>query len=123
MTRNFFITNLWLWKCSMDEKDEVQMPVNLDELRQSEWSQEFETLMRNRMLMGYFRYGKLGAKNKVAYDRINSARRRLDLYEKTGNTEHLVDVANLMLCEFVEGIHPNKHFSSIDDGEHTSVKK
>lgn len=94
---------------------------SIDNLKKSEWSEEFETLMRNRLIMGAIRYGKLGASNKPQYDRISSMILRLKNYQETRNTEFLVDVANLCLCEFVEGIHPNKHFNAIDDGEH--VKK
>ena len=53
--------------------------------------------------------------------RIGSIVKRLMSYQETGNTELLVDVANLCLCEFVEGKHPNKHFRAVDDGEHVTV--
>lgn len=89
----------------------------LAERRETEWSPSFEKLMRNRLIMGSYRYGLLHAP-KPKWDRIASIRRRLDRYEQTGNTEHLVDVANLCLLEYEEGLHPNKHFSSSDDGEH-----
>lgn len=87
----------------------------LDQLERSQWSHDFERLMRNRMIMGALRYGVLGAPGKPQYDRIPSIIKRLKLYERDGNTEHLVDAANLCLCEFVEGTHPLKHFGSVDD--------
>lgn len=91
----------------------------LGKLAQSEWSYEFEELMRNRLIMGVFRYGyKLGAKGKPQFDRIGSAIRHLKQYRDTGNLEHLVDAANLCLVEFVEGKHPNQHFNAVDDGDH-----
>lgn len=95
----------------------------IDELRQTEWSSHFENLMRNRLIMGALRYGRLHEKNKSEYDRIESMIKRLQAYKKSGNTEYLMDVANLDLCEFEEGKHPNKHFHSIDDGEHTNTKE
>ena len=94
----------------------------LEELERTEWCSDFEQKCRNRMIMGALRYGRLRAKGKPQYDRIASARKRLDIYEATGNDEHLVDVANLCRLEYVEGTHPLKHFSSVDDGEHTEVK-
>lgn len=96
----------------------------LDELKISEWDTEFEGHMRARLIQGAFRYGLLRKKGKdVIYDRVGSAIRRLGKYKDTGNLECLVDVANMMLLEFVEGVHPKRHWHSIDDGEHTGRTK
>lgn len=70
--------------------------------------------------MGYFRYGPMG--KKPGYDNIGSVKKRIELYEQTGNLEHLVDIANLAMVEFVEGQHPNRHFSASDDGIHVEKK-
>jgi len=91
-------------------------------LKLSEWSEAFETFMRNRLIMGALRYGKLRSPEKPEWDRIPLIRRQLNLYEKTGNKEHLVDIANLCLVEFVECNHTNEHLSSSDDGEHVTIK-
>ena len=91
-------------------------------LQQTEWSPEFEQLMRNRLIMGALRYGLLHDKNKPTYDRMASIKKRADKYAETGNLEFLVDMANLCLLEFEEGQHPKKHFHAIDDGEHVSCK-
>ena len=88
---------------------------DLEELRKSEWSEEFERLCRNRMVMGAFRYGRLGAPCKPQWDRVTAVRRHMDAYEADGNLEHLVDVANMVMLEFVEGRHPRRHFRSMDD--------
>lgn len=101
------------------------LPEKEDPLRWSgsEWSHEFERLCRNRMFLGGCRYGKLGAEGKPQWDRLSDIKRRLSLYEQTGNLELLVDAANLCQCEFVEGDHPDRHFASDDDGEvHTKTK-
>ena len=96
--------------------------VTLSELFNSEWSDEFERYMRNRLVFGAFRYGRLGDSNKLQWDRIGAARERLAEYEKTGNLEFLVDIANFMLLEFVEGKHPNRHFESTEDTEKVRSK-
>jgi hypothetical protein len=88
----------------------------------SEWSPEFERLMRNRLLMGAFRYGRLNAQGKPDYDRIEAAIRLLKDYQRTGNQEDLVDASNCCLLEFEEGSHPLKHFGARDDGEHIKEK-
>lgn len=95
-------------------------PVNgfIGDLRRSEWCNEFECHMRDRMVMGAIRYGCLGMPGKHQYDRVAEVKKRIQKYETSGNTEFLVDVANMALVEFVEGNHPNKHFKAIDDGEH-----
>ena len=91
---------------------------SLAELRESEWSPEFEKLMRNRLLVGRFRYGKIDRTHSTNYDRIGSALKRLHTYRETGNLEYLVDAANLCLMEYEHSDHPNKHFDAADDGEH-----
>lgn len=95
--------------------------VTLRELEQSQWCDEFEQLMRNRLIMGALRYGRLGAAGKPRFDSIASAEKRLKLYRETGNLEHLVDVANLCLVEFVEGTHPLRHFTAADDQHHATT--
>lgn len=94
---------------------------NRDSLLCSEWSSDFEQLMRNRLLMGRFRYGRMDRTDQRNYDRIGSAISRLEKYKETGNQEFLVDSANLCLMEFEHGSHPNKHFDAIDDGEHVEL--
>jgi hypothetical protein len=95
----------------------------LDQLKQTEWSPEFERLMRNRLLMGRFRYGAMNNPAKGDYNCMASAVRRITNYIKTGNLENLIDVANLMLVEFVRPKHPDAHFAATDDGEHVEKRK
>lgn len=102
---------------------EPQKPrFTLQYLIETQWSNEFEQLMRNRLLMGALRYGLLQEPNKPHYDHLKSIIKRAHLYGQTGNDELLVDIANLALVEYVEGIHPNKHFESHDDTEHCKIK-
>jgi hypothetical protein len=84
----------------------------------TEWSPVFEKLMRKRLLCGRHRYGKMNDPAKGEYDCIGSAIDRLRRYQITGNLEHLVDVANLMLVEFEHSNHPNRHFDATDDAIH-----
>ena len=122
---NTFLKNLWRWKCGMDEVSSIsETPqYSIENLKQSEWSKRFEKLMRNRLIFGAYRYGLMNAPGKVQYSRVESMKKRLEIYQKTGNKELLVDVANLSLLEFEECNHQNAHFSSIDDGEHVKIKK
>ncbi len=97
----------------------------LERRRLSEWSPVFYQLMRNRLVMGSFRYQPFEEKRRIPwnYDTAEEAIKRIRLYQEGGNTEHLVDAANMCLLEFEFGEHPAKHFESIDDGEHAQVKE
>lgn len=95
----------------------MDLPVTklrLSDLEVTEWSPHFERLMRNRLIQGALRYGRLHARGKPNYDRVAGARKRLDQYQRAGNLECLVDVANMALLEFEEGRHPNRHWGDIN---------
>lgn len=121
VSRDRFTRNAWRRLAGLPESDEL--PPTLAELRQTEWSQAFEALMRNRLILGAFRYGRLGGQFKPQYDRTQAILLRTAQYAATGNLELLVDVANLAMLEFVEGRHPRKHFRASDDGAHVEVVK
>lgn len=114
MTLQYFLFNAWRWKCGLPEKESTLLP-SLDELKTTEWDAYFEQLMRNRLIMGAIRYGRMRAKGKPQYDRVQSMIKRLNNYHETGNKEILVDVANLCLMEFIECNHPNAHFNATDE--------
>jgi hypothetical protein len=121
--RDKYFKELWRDLCDLQRQyNDPAIIINaapLSELVRTDWSPEFERLMRNRLIQGSFRYGRLGKdKAGMQFDRVASIKRRLANYEATGNIENLVDIANTALLEFVEGIHPAKHFHSTDDGVH-----
>jgi len=73
--------------------------------------------------MGSFRYQTFATKREsYNYDTASEAINRVKRYQLDGNTEHLVDASNMCLLEFEFGHHPDKHFNSIDDGEHAKPK-
>jgi hypothetical protein len=55
----------------------------------------------------------------AAYDAVGSSIERLKEYQRTGNRELLVDVANLVEVEWDNG-QPGTYFESNDDGEHVA---
>lgn len=67
------------------------------------WSHAFLQLMLNRLAFGYFRHQKgttrhdAPSRNKQYLPRLKQA---IDTYEKTGNVEFLVDVANYAALEW-----------------------
>ena len=90
----------------------------LKQLRVSEWSPEFEELQRNRLIMGYYRYGPFGVQNRTTEEVVGAIIKRSKEYLLTGNDELMVDVGNFAMKEFAVGTHTKKHFESVDDGEH-----
>lgn len=116
----YYFDNLWRWKCGLPEKEYLfdgNMP-SLESLRKTEWCEEFEILMRNRLVMGALRYGKLNDPTKKYYNKIKEIKRRSEEYLRTHNTELLVDIANMALIEYVEGRRSGKEFKAIDEGNH-----
>ena len=95
---------------------------SLDEIYAMQWSAEFEQLMRNRLAMGFFRYGPLPKQVGChKYDNLGSIIERASIYKETKNRELLVDIANLALVEFV--VHPEYPFKAVDDGVHAERLK
>jgi hypothetical protein len=100
---------------------DTQLLPSIECLAVSEWSTEFEQLMRNRLIFGAYRYGVM-KKEARQYDRVGSIQRRLDAYLKDGNRERLVDIANICLLEFVEQNHVRSNFNALDDDIHEEDK-
>lgn len=97
--------------------EKPQPKFSLTSLMETEWSPQFEFLMRNRLIMGAFRYGLLSEKRKKGkkWDLLEPIRKKVEKYEETGNVEYLVDAANYCLLAFECDDHPLKHFKALDD--------
>jgi len=87
---------------------------------ENKWDKGFEKLMRTRFLMGALRYETpevcqqarfKGRPWKVETEDII---RRIRKFQETGNTEFLVDAANLCMVCFQTTDHPKKHFDALD---------
>jgi len=103
--------------------EEDTRPITFKALWHSEWSSDFEELQRHRLVQGALRYGPLNAPGKPSRDRASNIIKRIQKYQEDHNLEHLVDAANLCMLEFEEGRHPDRHFSSQDDTQHTKEIK
>lgn len=87
----------------------------LDDLRESEWSPEFELLMRNRLVMGGLRYGRMHRDSDwTAFDCAAKAKKSLDKFSFDGNREHLVDAAAYCLLAFEQPMTAVEYFKGID---------
>ena len=105
------------------EPAEVRLVPDIAELRAIQWCERFEKEMRNRLLMGAFRYGVVRSGTSMAVDYSSSALKKLEAYRQDGNREHLVDAANYLLLEYRFPGHPSAHFKAVDDGEHAALKE
>ena len=71
--------------------------------KRGEFDPKFWEYMLNRVKTGAPKYGGVKkAKFLVNFMASASARARMLEYEKTGNTEFLVDAANFLMLEFME---------------------
>jgi len=122
ITLQEFYSNAWKWK--IGQKETIFKRTNkltIQELYETQWDTFFEQAMRNRLVMGGLRYGDIRDQNN--WDYTGYLLFKLGMYKKTGNTEFLVDVANLALLEFKNGRHSNKHWSPVDTDKHNVKKK
>lgn len=118
MTIDWFLRQAWRWSAGLpEERPPARLP-DLPVLQQTEWSPDFEHLMRNRLIMGAFRYGLFNDPKKGHYDHTGAIAKHLLQYIDDGNLEHLVDIANLSLVEFCRSRHPKRHFNAQDDSTH-----
>ena len=113
-----FLENSWRHMCGIQEKDHSTRP-SLEELRKSEWSQDFEDLRRNRMVMGAFRYGLMKDQDFNKFDFPVEIDRRMEKYREDGNLEHLVDAGNIIMLEFVKAQRNGRQVIPVDDGVHS----
>lgn len=105
--QQFYLMNLWRRRAGMRE---VALNATIDVEQEFEKIDrllgDFVTLMRNRLRVGSFRYGKKGMEIS---DFASYAKQKLQMYQDTKNAEFLVDVANLVLLESVYG---ENHFEA-----------
>jgi len=88
---------------------------DIDELKKTEWSLEFEEHRLRRMILGFLRYGYVAESRN---DNIASLINEANLFQTTGNAEHLLNIANYAMIAWMQRRHPNWHFRAQDDEHH-----
>jgi hypothetical protein len=117
-TIDYFFRQAWRSIAGLPAEQPKPLRPDLPTLRASQWNRRFERLMRNRLVMGAFRYGTFAEQGRTRYNNPDGIVRHLQAYRETGNAEHLVDIANLALVEFTLPSHQEYHWEAIDDGDH-----
>ena len=71
-----------------------------EKILQRDFSTEFVAHMKNAVLTSYYKYGWMSQTYPELAQAYKCIRERLELYEKTHNTEYLVDIANFAMIEY-----------------------
>jgi len=119
--REDFLGPLWRRAAGKSLPEDV-VGFSFRQLKEESWSPRFEDLMRNRLLIGCYRYGRFGPQQAAAYDMVPSIIKRLKTFKDDGNLEHLVDAANLCMLLFVHGESVGMMVTAQDDTDHTELK-
>jgi hypothetical protein len=78
--------------------------------------------MADRMAFSFHKYGPLARNYPVPAHALDSLADRLRMYEETGNTEYLMDVANFAMIEFMRPAHSEAFFRSTDANESPGLR-
>lgn len=123
LTREEIIKESWYRIAGKVSPKKTKILPPPEELKKTQWCPEFEQLMRNRLIMGAFRYGLMSEQDYSGYDLPGEAIKRTGKYIKDKNLEHLVDAANMLLLEFLDKRNKGFKVKVVDDGEHAEWKK
>lgn len=83
----------------------------------TEFNEIFVEAMRKRMAVSFHKYGTMADAAAKGVDQIASAEVRINRYLETGNTEWLIDAANMLMIEFTHPRHKDAHYRPTDSHE------
>ncbi len=97
--------------------------MEIKEILATEYSEKFDEIRKNMMVMSFYKYGSLMANYKTqnTIDAVKSLEKRLQAYKDTGNTEFLADVANFAMIEYMAPQHPKAFYKATDSTESPGV--
>lgn len=96
----------------------------MKDILKTEYSEDFDAKRKNRMVMSYYKYGHVRDNyQSCKVDAVKTLEQRLALYKKTGNTEWLVDVANMAMIEYMYPQHPEAHFRATSSEESPGLRE
>ena len=94
------------------EETEVSAAVDV---KKSEYSEEFDNLRKNRIMVSFYKYGP--ARDNFGGGRVDAlatAQLCMDAFRKDRNTEHLIDAANYLMFRYMYPM-PGEFFKTTDD--------
>ncbi len=66
--------------------------------------------MANRMSMSHYKYGNMSDKFPESANAADGVTQRMEMYQKSGNTENCLDAANYAVIEYLFPSHKKAHF-------------
>ena len=84
---------------------------------ESEINRKFRERKDQALTVSYYKYGPIREAYPHKVNAIASLKKRLRLYEETGNADYLVDISNFAEIEFTCPAHLEYHDTPTDGGE------
>lgn len=94
---------------------------DIQQIISQEYNEGFDNLRKRAMVNSYFKYGpkELNYSTHKCIRALDNIKKRLALYEQTGNKDYLVDIANFAALEFeypsVEGAFYKPQATSVNE--------
>lgn len=73
----------------------------MDRILKDCYSEFFIQGMKNRLIMSHYKYGRADKTYPELAQALKCIKERVELYEKTKNTEFLIDAANFCMLEYM----------------------
>lgn len=95
-----------------------QVRQNKQQILKTEYSERFDEIRKNMMVVSYFKYGPMkdNYEQYKCMDALGNIEKRLAKYRETGNTEFLADIANFAMIEFMYPSIPGAKYIPTDNG-------
>lgn len=78
----------------------------IDDILSTEYSPKFDEMRKNSRVVSFDKYGeakKNYARVTAPVSAMTNLKARIEMFEKTGNKDYLVDIANFAMLEFMYG--------------------
>lgn len=85
-----------------------------EEILKRDFSEAFINKMRNAIETSHYKYGWASKTYPELAQAYKCVKQRLEMYEKTHNTEYLVDVAGFAMIEFLYPAFIDAHYTPTD---------
>lgn len=85
-----------------------------EQILSRDFSNEFITKMKNAIELSHYKYGWASMTYPELAQAYKCIKERMEYYEKTHNTEYLVDIANFAMLEYLHPAFSDARYSPTD---------